>query len=149
MRLTSKSEYGLLAVIDLAISRSEGPVSARVIAKRRSVPLNFLEQILHSLRKEGIIDSIRGSKGGFVLARDAETLTVLDVVEAVDGKLSATVCDVSSDGDEGGICAMSHCCAAASVWRNVTDVLRAELQKTRIIDLARDQKKLDQLQSDK
>ena len=62
MRLTAKSEYGLLAVIDLAVSYGEGPVSAREIAERREIPARFLEQLFVSLRRGGVVSAVRGAR---------------------------------------------------------------------------------------
>ena len=88
MRLTAKSEYGVLAAIDLACNYGAGPVSAREIAERREIPPRFLEQLFVSLRRAGIVTAVRGAKGGFVLTRDPSEITVLDVVEALEGPLA-------------------------------------------------------------
>ena len=70
MRLTAKSEYGVLAAIDLACSYGAGPVSAREIAERQSIPPRFLEQLFVSLRRAGIVTAVRGAHGGFALTRE-------------------------------------------------------------------------------
>lgn len=130
MRLTAKSEYGLLALIDLACSGAGGPVSAREIAERQSIPTKFLEQLFVSLRRAGIVTSKRGARGGFVLGREAGGITVLDIVEALEGPLAPTVC-------EGGTaCAKSPMCAASTVWGRATSALREVLGTTTLADLA-------------
>lgn len=134
MRLTSKSEYALLAVIEIALNADEGAVNSRAIAERRGIPLNFLEQILHELRKAGIISSLRGPKGGFVLAQPAAEITVLDVVEAVDGPLVSSVCAGTPEHE--ATCVKAGTCAAASVWGRATEVLREELEATNLETLA-------------
>lgn len=142
MRLTTKSEYALLATIDLAVAIGDGPVNARTISLRREVPLKFLEQILHGLRQADVITSVRGAHGGFVLAKDPEKLTVLDVVEAVEGPLQATVCDSANQATGVG-CTKQANCAAAHVWTKATKVLRDEFQSTTIASLAGAQKRFD------
>lgn len=139
MRLTAKSEYGLLAVIDLACGAREGPVSAREISERRNIPGKFLEQLLVSLRRAGIVSAVRGAHGGFALARDARLLTVLDVVEALDGPLESPVCDAEQSGE----CGRGTSCAASAVWWRATYALRGVLGSTTIADLATMQNQLD------
>ncbi len=139
MRLTAKSEYGLLAVIDLACSAGRVPVSARQISERRNIPAKFLEQLLVSLRRAGIVSAVRGARGGFALAREPRTLTVLDVVEALDGPLESPVCDA----EVGGECGRGPSCAASAVWWRATYALRGVLGSTTIADLAAMQQQLD------
>jgi Rrf2 family protein len=139
MRLTAKSEYGLLAVIDLALSSSSGPVSAREVAERRAIPQRFLEQLLVSLRRAGLVTAVRGAKGGFALGRPAEEITVLDVVEALEGSLTASVCD----SERGVTCGQAGACAAAPVWAKATAALRDVFAGTTIEELAGSQSRLD------
>lgn len=143
MKLTSRSEYALLAVIDLSLSYEDGPVSARLIAERRDVPLRFLEQILHSLRREGVVTSVRGAHGGFKLAKDPHEMTVLEVVEAVDGPLQSSVCNSVPASEMEAGCHKQGSCAAAHVWNRATEVLRKEFKSTRISDLGTAQKRFD------
>jgi Rrf2 family transcriptional regulator, cysteine metabolism repressor len=130
MRLTAKSEYGLLALIDLACEGRGGPVSAREIAERQAIPTKFLEQLFVALRRAGIVTARRGAKGGFVLGREASAITVLDIVEALEGPLAPTVCE----GDVA--CAKSPLCAASTVWGRATRALREVLGSTTLAELA-------------
>ncbi len=143
MRLTTRSEYALIAVIDLAVAADEGPVSTRDIADRREIPLKFLEQIMHALRQEGIVTSIRGAHGGFVLSKDAREITVLDVVEAVEGPLTPTVCDAAKEGTSSGGCSKQSSCAAAHVWIKASAALRDEFSSITLDQLATNQKSFD------
>lgn len=129
MRLTARSEYGLLALIDLAVRFGDGPVSARGVAERQSIPLKFLEQLLAALRKAGLVSAIRGAHGGFVLERAPGAITVLDVVEALEGPLAPTSCDSAG-------CCRGGACAAASVWGRATEALRGVFSGTTLADLA-------------
>jgi Rrf2 family protein len=130
MRLTAKSEYGLLALIDLACAGEDAPVSAREISERQGIPTKFLEQLFVAMRRAGLVTSRRGAKGGFVLARDAAKITVLDIVEALEGPLAPTVCDGES------LCAKSGACAASTVWSRATNALRQVLGTTTLGELA-------------
>lgn len=143
MRLTTRSEYALIAAIDLAVAADEGPVSTRDIADRRQIPLKFLEQIMHALRQEGIVTSVRGARGGFVLAKAASDITVLDVVEAVEGPLMPTVCDAAKEGASEQGCSKQGSCAAAHVWIKASNALRDEFSAITLDTLAANQKSFD------
>jgi Rrf2 family transcriptional regulator, cysteine metabolism repressor len=141
VRLTAKSEYGVLASIDLACNYGEGPVSAREIAERRGIPPRFLEQLFVSLRRAGIVSAVRGAHGGFVLTRQPSAISVLEVVEALEGPLTASVCD--SERSTG--CAKSSCCAAAPLWARATTALRDVFAETTLATLAGSQETFDRV----
>lgn len=143
MRLTAKSEYGVLAAIDLACNYGEGPVSAREIAERRAIPPRFLEQLFVALRRAGLVTAVRGAKGGFVLSRQPSEITVLNVVEALEGPLQASVCD---SGRESG-CGKSATCAAAPVWAKATSALKDVFASTTLASLAGTQDTFDRRES--
>jgi Rrf2 family protein len=87
MRVSAKSDYALRALIELA-SRGDGaPVSAEELGKLQEIPHGFLQAILADLRRAGVVMSQRGQSGGWRMARDADTVTVADVIRAVDGPL--------------------------------------------------------------
>lgn len=137
MRLTAKSEYGLLALIDLASRWGEGPVSAREIAERQSIPPKFLEQLFVSLRKAGLVCAVRGARGGFALDRRPSEISVLEVVEALEGPLKPTLCSAGSP------CSRTQACAAASVWNRATAALKDVFDTTTLAELAGEQATID------
>ena len=139
MRLTARSEYGLLALIDLGCRYGAGPVSARGVSERQGIPLKFLEQLLAALRKAGIVHAVRGARGGFVLSREPGAISVLDVVEVLEGPLAATSCD------GGQVCGRGGVCAAATVWGRATDALRDVFSTTTLADLASAQSGYDRV----
>ncbi len=85
--ITSKSPYAVLALTELGRSAGSGPVPIGELARRREVPVQFLEQLFAVLRRAGILSSQRGVKGGYTFARDPATVSVLEVVELLDGPL--------------------------------------------------------------
>ena len=137
MRLTAKSEYGLLALVFLAERDRQGPVSAREIAEEQRIPIKFLEQLLVTLRKCGLVTAQRGAHGGFVLGRPADEITVLDVVEALEGPLSPSPCDGTRD------CGRASSCAAAPIWDEAGEALRSVLGAWTIATVATRQEALD------
>lgn len=143
MRLTSKSEYGLLAMIDIAAADESRPVSVREISDRRTIPRKFLEQIFHALRQAGLVDSRRGPHGGFTLSRSAADITVLEIVEAVEGPLRASVCVAAGSEHEGPVCGQHGSCAAASVWSRATEAMRREFDSVSLASLGTEQRDFD------
>src|SRR2546429_8409178 len=89
MIFSAKCEYGIKAMLDLSInSASTQPVQVRVIAERADIPEGFLEQIMADLRKAGLVESVRGAHGGYVLAKPSEEINLADVIEAIDGPVT-------------------------------------------------------------
>jgi Rrf2 family protein len=141
MRLTAKSEYGLLALVHLSREEGDGadptPVSAREIAASENIPIKFLEQLLVTLRKAGLVTATRGAHGGFVLGKPAADIAVLDIVEALEGPLSPSPCDGTRE------CGHTSGCAAAPVWEQAGQALRDVLGSTSVASLATRQTELD------
>src|SRR4051794_22906450 len=118
LAITSKSPYAVRALAELARSGA-GPVPIGEIARRRDIPVQFLEGLFATLRRAGILQSQRGVKGGYSFARQPEEVTVLEVVEALEGRLGA---DASAD--------------TADVWTEAIDALRLKLQAMTIAEVA-------------
>ena len=116
--VTSKSRYAVVAMAELARSGSR-PVPIAQVAERRSMPVQFLEQLFSTLRRDGLLHSQRGVKGGYTLARAPEEITVLEVVQALDGK-------VGQEADEAG-----------GIWGEGVNALRDVFSSTTIADIAR------------
>jgi Rrf2 family cysteine metabolism transcriptional repressor len=95
--ITTKSPYAVLALVELGRSGGEGPVPIGELARRRDVPVQFLEQLFAVLRRAGIISSQRGVKGGYRFARDPASVTVLEIVELLDGPIGRDATGVFAD----------------------------------------------------
>ena len=119
LTITSKAPYAVRALAELARTGSAGPVPIGEIARRRDIPVQFLEGLFATLRRAGILQSQRGVKGGYSFARAPEEVTVLDVVEALEGRLGA---DPSAD--------------TADVWTEAIDAFRLKLQAMTIAEVA-------------
>src|SRR5438105_6818851 len=87
MKLSTKTRYGVRAVFDIAYHNSGHPTQARDIARRQEVPLRYLEQIFQELRRAHLVSAKRGPRGGYFLARPPESITLGDVVRAVQGPI--------------------------------------------------------------
>jgi Rrf2 family transcriptional regulator, cysteine metabolism repressor len=85
--LSQKSSYGLLAVFELALHHSEGPQNSRAVAEKHGIPVTYLEQVLAQLKRGGIVQSFRGSQGGYSLGKSPREISVLNVIECLEGPL--------------------------------------------------------------
>jgi Rrf2 family cysteine metabolism transcriptional repressor len=115
--ITSKSRYAVVALAELE-RLGPGPVPISQVAERREMPVQFLEQLFSTLRRGGLLISQRGAKGGYRLARPAADITVLEVVQALDGT-------VGEEGKEAG-----------GIWAEGVEALRAIFRETTIADIA-------------
>ncbi len=95
--ITSKSPYALLALAELGRSAGAGPVPIGDLARRRDVPVQFLEQLFAVLRRAGVLSSQRGVKGGYMFAREPAEITVLEIVELLDGPLGRDAQGIFAD----------------------------------------------------
>jgi Rrf2 family protein len=136
MRLTTKTSYGIRALIDLAIMyRRKQPVSIKSISREEEVSDIYLEQIFNRLKNRGIVKSVRGPKGGYMLARDPAKVTVYDAIEALEGALSSVGC--VSLSRPGRICSKAGKCASQEVWDEVTRQIQKTLEGFSMKDLAK------------
>jgi Rrf2 family protein len=132
MKISTKGDYGLRALIELAHHFGEvRPVQSSEIAARQKIPESYLEQLLTVLRKAGFIRSVRGPQGGHALIREPDGLRVTEVIEALEGSIMPTDCL-----DEGSACARNGGCAQSEMWRDVRDAILGVLDNTTIADLA-------------
>ncbi len=89
MRLSTRSTYGMRALVELGLAQGRGPLSVALIAKQQGLSVAYLEQLLHRLKKQGVVMSMRGPKGGYLLAREPEQITVAEIVRILDGEVEA------------------------------------------------------------
>lgn len=88
MKISTKGRYGLRALVDLASNITGTPVALANVAKRQNISLNYLEQVFGSLRRAGIVNSVKGSSGGYLLAKPTNSITVKEIIEALEGEFS-------------------------------------------------------------
>ena len=116
MRVTAKGEYATQAVLHLSLQYPE-VVTIHEIAQRHHIPLKYLEQILLELKRGGILESRRGVRGGYTLARTPEEISVGQVLRIVDGAFAESSC--IHNEMMGGVCVEGESCGLKQVWRNV------------------------------
>ena len=132
MNVSTKSEYGLRALIYLATHETRGPVPAREIAVEWNVPVKYLEQILKALKDAGVIESQVGVGGGYRLARASTLITAGEVIRILDGRLAPMGCVSSYDYDP---CEFEPACGLRTLWARTRAAILGVLDQTTIADL--------------
>jgi Rrf2 family protein len=135
MKLTMKGDYGLRAMVDMAIYYGQGPIESSDIATRQYVPAQYLDQILLVLRKEGLVKSVRGPRGGHMLARPAAEITMAQVMQALEGYVPPMECLPNPD-----FCKLAPGCSLRGVWQQIDELTQRILASTTIEDLAQRQR---------
>lgn len=129
--LERRGDYSVRAVIDLARHYGDGRRKAREIATVMDIPVRYLPQLLAPLVRRGLLVATAGPEGGYALARDPATISVLEVIEAAEGPLESPRCVL-----RGGPCDWDETCPLHETWSRARDALAAELARTSFADLA-------------
>jgi Rrf2 family iron-sulfur cluster assembly transcriptional regulator len=129
MRLTTKGRFAVTAMIDLGLRHQRGPVTLAGISERQKISLSYLEQLFGRLRRQGIVDSVRGPGGGYCLAKPMEEITVAAIIRAVDEPIDATQC--------GGLgnCHDDEPCMTHELWTGLTSHIYNYLESVNLAQL--------------
>jgi Rrf2 family iron-sulfur cluster assembly transcriptional regulator len=133
MRLSTKAQYAVRAMVSLNLQAAGGPVAIRDVAVREEISLQYLEQLFAKLRRGGIVDSVRGPGGGYLLARPASEIRVDQIIDSVEETLVPVSCM-----DEAGRCVCSDQCVTHGVWQGLADRVRQFLASITLEDLTRE-----------
>jgi Rrf2 family iron-sulfur cluster assembly transcriptional regulator len=134
MRLTTKGRFAVTAMIDVAMHGHDGPVTLAAISERQRISLSYLEQLFGKLRRHHIVDSVRGPGGGYTLAKAADTVSVADIIMAVDEPIDATQCG----GREN--CHDDRRCMTHELWTGLNEHIFSYLHGVLLADLVRQQR---------
>ena len=136
MKLTTKGRYAVTAMLDIALHCDRKPVSVQDISARQDISSAYLEQLVRRLKVDGLLRSQRGPGGGYVLGRDAQSISISQIVSAVGEGVDATRCGGKADCQEG------HMCLTHNLWVDLSDQIDGFLQGISLASLARRQEKL-------
>lgn len=137
MKLSTKGRYGLRALIDLAQNSGETPVSITSISTRQEISERYLEQLMSMLKKAGLVESVRGAGGGYVLAKDMKEISVGDVLRALEGSLEPVECaGLEPDGG----CRASDSCVTKYVWQRINDSINKTVDEIKLDQLIQESK---------
>lgn len=133
LKLSKKSDYGLIAVRHLAEQDAGGACNTREIAKAYGIPTELLAKVLQKLVKNGLLVSQHGAEGGYALARDPSTVTAFDVIRAIDGPLLITSCVTAR-----GACSQAPTCTVREPLSKVNEIITQALSSVTIASLGED-----------
>lgn len=131
MKISTKGRYGLRIMTDIAVNGNEGCVSLKDIAEREHLSEKYLEQIINQLSKAGLVKSLRGAKGGYHLTREAEKITVEDILKATEGSLAPVAC--AEDNEK----CQNYCdCVTSFIWTEIYKATIGVVSSITLKDLA-------------
>ena len=138
MKISTRGRYGLRAMVDIAIHANEKCISLKSIAERQGISENYLEQLMSSLKKGGLVKSTRGSQGGYILNEEPQNISVGDILRALEGNLSPVNC--VDDETQEPSCAKGVCigCVTKSVWEKIYESLNDVIDNITLGDLVDD-----------
>ena len=139
MKLSTKGRYGLRALIDLAQYSENEPISITSISDRQDISERYLEQLMAMLKKSGLVKSVRGAGGGYVLARQMSEISVGDVLRALEGNLDPVTC-TGFDQETG--CKAADNCVTKYVWQKINDSINRTVDEIKLDQLVEESKKL-------
>ena len=137
MRLTTKGRFAVTAMIDVAMHGGKGPVTLAAVSERQRISLSYLEQLFGKLRRNRLVDSVRGPGGGYSLARAANAVSVADIILAVDEPIDATQCG----GREN--CKDDRRCMTHDLWSGLNDHIFSYLHGVTLADMVTQQRPAD------
>jgi len=137
MKLSTRAKYGIHAMLDLAMNRGMGPQSIKLIAERQGIPEQYLEQLIGLLRREGLVRSVRGAQGGYLLARPPDEVTMAELMRVLEGPISLSDCLEDED-----CCNRTCVCSARRVWERLSKSIDQVLHSVTLEDMLEDHMRL-------
>jgi Rrf2 family protein len=140
MKVSTRVRYAVRALLDVAVSGEQGPVSLRRISERQQISLLYLQQLVRPLIAGGLVRSTRGPGGGLTLARPAADITLSEIFRTIEGSFTPVDCVANPDA-----CSRYKGCVTRDVWAEVETAVNRVLESTTLGDLARRQQERDKL----
>ncbi|HZX21755.1 MAG TPA: Rrf2 family transcriptional regulator [Clostridia bacterium] len=138
MKLSTKGRYGLKAMFDLAVHDGEGPIPLKSIAERQQISDHYLEQLIAELRKSGLVKSVRGAQGGYMLAHEPSGITVGDIIRVLEGPLGPSDCVLENGPVQ---CNNADHCVTKTVWERIQTSISDVIDSITLQDMLNDHKK--------
>ena len=130
MKISTKGRYGTRAMLDIGSNYGNGPVSLRELAERQGISMKYMEQIVPLLKTSGLVRSTRGARGGYVLARKPQDISLRDIVQALEGSWSLVDCV-----DDNSLCARAKECVTYEIWNELNLAIHKILDSTSLQDM--------------
>ncbi|AEE96547.1 MAG: Rrf2 family transcriptional regulator, cysteine metabolism repressor [Clostridiales bacterium] len=132
MKLSTKGRYGLTAMLDLALNYGEEPVALKNVAERQGISEPYLEQLIAGLRKAGLVKSVRGAQGGYILAYPPDKITVGDVMRVLEGPLAPVDCVIENEPVS---CEKADHCVTRIIWEKIRDSINQVVDSITLQDM--------------
>ena len=136
LRISTRSRYGVKALFELAQNFGNGPLTMKSISDKHLIPMPFLEQVFNTLKRKGLVKSIRGRGGGYILAVDPSHISVGDVIRALEGPVA--LCDCLQMQTRGITTLKSRNCVTFDLWKRIGDILENSFDQTTFKNLIED-----------
>ena len=133
MKLSTKITYGVRALFDIAYHSCGIPAKVNDIARRQGISARYIEQIFIKFKKADIIKTVRGPKGGYMLAKKPEKISLGDIIRSIEGDIELVSCKPANDGE--GECSMSKNCVTAPIWSDLNNKVSSFFDSISIKDL--------------
>ena len=130
MKISTRTRYGIRAVLELAVGYGQGPLQLKVIAQHQDISVKYLEQIIAMLKSGGLVRSVRGAKGGYILAKSPNQVKLSDVFACLEGPVNTVDCIENQN-----YCARAADCLSRQVWTQVQNAINNVLQSITLQDL--------------
>ena len=130
MKISTRGRYALLLMLDIALSEGETPVPLRDVARRQDISDKYLEQIVTPLSRNGLVRSVRGAGGGYLLTRKPEEYTVGEILRVLEGSLVPVTC-----AEDKGCCGRAENCVAQEVWEEIAAAVSNVVDRITLADL--------------
>lgn len=140
MKLSTKGRYGLKAMFELALHYGEGPIPLKNIAEVQEISEHYLEQLIAVLKKNGLVSSVRGAQGGYMLIDSPRKITVGDVIRALEGDLAPVDCINESGGTK---CNKESRCVTRMVWEKINDSINSVIDSITLEDMIEEHNRLN------
>ncbi|WP_027307990.1 Rrf2 family transcriptional regulator [Caloramator sp. ALD01] len=138
MKLSTRGRYGVKAMFELALNYGSEPLSIKTISEKQNISEYYLEQLFGSLRKAGLIKSIRGAQGGYVLSRPPSEITVGDILDVLEGPIEISECIDDEDN-----CSRIEYCATRLLWIKIRDSVNQVTHSITLEDMVNDYKSMN------
>jgi len=132
MRLSTKGRYGLKAMFELALHYGEGPIPLNNVAEEQRISENYLEQLVATLKKNGLLESVRGAQGGYYLAKSPSEITVGNILRVLEGNMAPADCVMDSDDTN---CERAEYCVTKLVWTKIRDSINDVVDSITLQDM--------------
>lgn len=132
MLISTRGRYGLRSLVDLVVNAGDNPIPLREIAERQGISESYLEQVFAILRKAGLITAVRGSYGGYTLARPASEITIKEILSALEGSLVPVDCVTNEQRSQ---CRRKNSCITHSFWKELDVKISELLSSTTLQDI--------------